>query len=383
MPTFRIQESEFTAPLDFDHSDVLRVKSSPRPYQVTFASTRPLREAVDELVSEESHPVVLADRRAMEAHLKDLPGLAGVPIMAVDATEDFKSVESALAVVDFMDTQRVSRSSMLVVVGGGIVQDVGAFAACVYKRGVPWAYVPTTMLAQADSCIGAKSGLNFHGAKNLVGVFSAPRRILVHTGFLSTLAEEDILSGIGEVFRLSIIGGPEFLEGFEERRLLAAAGDLLVLDQLIHSALSVKHAVVEVDEFELDLRRSMNFGHSIGHALEAITKHAIPHGIAVAIGVLVEADISHQQGMLSEEERKRLLRAGGPIVPDRVRSLLAEVLLDDILDVLARDKKVEGAVLKLVVPEHIGQIRFIDFPLEPASVPLLESALQRVLVDIS
>ena len=103
----------------------------------------------------------------------------------------------------------------MVVIGGGIVQDVGAFAACVYKRGVPWAYIPTTMLAQADSCIGAKSGLNFHGAKNLVGVFSAPRRVVVHSEFLSTLPAEDVLSGLGEVFRLSIIGGPEFLDSFE------------------------------------------------------------------------------------------------------------------------------------------------------------------------
>jgi 3-dehydroquinate synthase len=382
VPTFRIQETEFDAPLELGDSDVLSVRSSPRPYEVRFASARPLSAAIDEFVSEASHPVVLADLRAMEAHLKDIPALAGAPTMAVDATEEFKSVESALAVVEFMDAQRVSRSSLLMVIGGGIVQDVGAFAACVYKRGVPWAYVPTTMLAQADSCIGAKSGLNFHGAKNLVGVFSAPRQIVVHTGFLSTLAEEDLLSGLGEVFRLCIIGGPEFLQSFERRRASAAAGDLIVLDELIRSALSVKRAVVEVDEFELDLRRSMNFGHSVGHALEAITRHAIPHGIAVAIGVLVEADISHQQGMLSGDERAQLLRVGSPLIPDRVRSVLAEVSLDEILDVLARDKKVEGAVLKLVVPEFIGQIRFVNFPLEPASVPLLEGALHRVLAEI-
>src|SRR5664280_66978 len=218
--------------------------------------------------------------------------------------------------------------------------------------------------------------------RNLVGVFSAPRHIVIHTGFLGSLPSDDLVSGLGEVFRLSIIGGPSFLDTFERLTPAAIAGDHLVLDQLIRMALSVKRAVVEVDEFELDLRRSMNFGHSIGHALEAITGHAIPHGIAVAVGVLVEADISHQRGMLSEDERTRLLRAGGPIIPNRVRSVLAEVSLDDILNVLFRDKKVEGTVLKLVVPEYIGQIRFIDFPLEPASVPLLEDALRRVLVEM-
>jgi len=380
--SFRIQDTEFEATLDGEAGDVLPVRSSPRPYEVEFASARPLRDAIDQLVAGASHPVVLADRRALDAHLSGAPAMAEAPMMAVDATEEFKSVDGALGVVDFMDVQRVSRSSLLVVIGGGIVQDVGAFAACVYKRGVPWAYVPTTMLAQADSCIGAKSGLNFHGAKNLVGVFSAPRRIVVHTGFLATLPEDDLLSGLGEVFRLSIIGGDEFLDSFEERQGAAASGDLRVLDELIRNALSVKRAVVQLDEFELDLRRSMNFGHSIGHALEAITGHAIPHGTAVAVGVLVEADISHQRGMLSDSERSRLLRVGGPIIPDRVRTVLSQVSLDDILDVLFRDKKVEGTVLKLVVPESIGQIRFIDFPLEPASVPLLEGALKRVLAEV-
>jgi 3-dehydroquinate synthase len=382
VPNFRIQEREFTAHFDLGDSDVLSVQSSPRPYQVNFASDRDLGVAVGELVAAATHPVILVDRSPLEAHLKDVSALVSSPTMVVDSTEEFKNVDSAFAVVDFIDGQRVSRSSLLIVIGGGIVQDVGAFAACIYKRGVPWAYVPTTMLAQADSCIGAKSGLNFHGAKNLVGVFSAPRTILVHTGFLATLPKEDLLSGLGEVFRLSVIGGPEFLERFEHCLPLAAAGDLQILDQLIRAALSVKRAVIEVDEFELDLRRSMNFGHSIGHALEAITGHAIPHGIAVAVGVLVEADISHQQGMLSAKERFRLLRVGGLIIPDRVRSILANLVLDDILDVLARDKKAEGAVLKLVVPEHIGQIRFIDFALEPASIPVLEDALRRVLIEI-
>jgi len=382
MPVFRIQETEFDAPLDVDGGDVMAIRSTPRPYEVEFASARPLATTIDDMVKAATHPIVLADRRAYEVHLADAPALAAAPSMLVKATEEFKSVDGALSVVEFMDAQRTSRSSLLMVIGGGIVQDVGAFAACVYKRGVPWALVPTTMLAQADSCIGAKSGLNFQGAKNLIGVFSAPRHIVIHTGFLASLPSEDLLSGLGEVFRLSVIGGPSFLDAFERLTPAAIAGDRLVLDQLIRMALSVKRAVVEVDEFELDLRRSMNFGHTIGHALEAITGHAIPHGTAVAVGVLVEADISNQRGMLPDGERERLLRAGGPLIPDRERSVLAEVSLDQILDVLFRDKKVEGGNLKLIVPESIGQIRFVDFPLEPASVPLLEAALHRVLAEV-
>jgi 3-dehydroquinate synthase len=379
---FRIQETDFEYAPDGGEGDVFPVRSSPRPYEVEFASAQPLEAVLDSMVASASHPVVLADRRPLEAHLAGAPSVMGAPMFAVHADEEFKSADGAIGVVAFMDSERVSRSSLLVVIGGGIIQDVGAFAACVYKRGVPWAYVPTTMLAQADSCIGAKSGLNFRGAKNLLGVFSAPRRIIIHTGFLSTLPEDDLLSGLGEVFRLSVIGGSDSLERFEERLPEAVAGDTKVLDQLIRSALSIKRAVVEVDEFELDLRRSMNFGHSIGHALEAITNYAIPHGTAVAVGVLVEADISHERSMLSKDERARLLRAGGRIIPERVRSILRAVDLGEILDLLFQDKKVEGKVLKLVVPESIGQIRFIDFALEPESVPILEDSLRRVLAEV-
>ena len=360
----------------------MAVRSTPRPYQVEFASSQPLGATIDEMVKAAAHPVVLADRTVYEAHLADSPAIAAAPSMLAEATEEFKSVDGAFSVVEFMDAQRTSRSSLLVVIGGGIIQDVGAFAACVYKRGVPWAFVPTTMLAQADSCIGAKSGLNFKGAKNLVGVFSAPRHIVIHTGFLGSLPADDLLSGLGEVFRLSIIGGPTFLDQFEDLLPDAIGGDHLVLDRLISMALSVKRSVVEVDEYELDLRRSMNFGHSIGHALEALTGHAIPHGTAVAVGVLVEADISNQRGMLSDDDLRRLIETGRPLISAGVRHLLDQVDLEQILDVLFRDKKVEGGTLKLVVPELIGQIRFIDFPLEPASVPLLEAALHRVLADV-
>ena len=281
-----------------------------------------------------------------------------------------------------MDAQRISRSSQLIAIGGGIIQDVAAFAGCVYKRGVPWTYVPTTLLAQADSCIGAKSGLNFRGAKNLVGVFSAPRRIVIHSGFLASLPQDDLLSGLGEVFRLCVIGGSETLAYFEESLPAASLGDGAVLERLVRLALTVKRAVVEVDEFELDLRRSMNFGHSVGHALEAMTSHAIPHGTAVAVGVLVEGDISNQRGILPEAQRERLLRVGAPIISERVRRVLAEVSFENLLNVLFQDKKTEGSSLKLVVPEQIGSIRFIDFPLDDTTVPLLEASLGRVLSDL-
>lgn len=214
----------------------MRVRSSPRPYSVEFVSSLPLVATVDALAAQSDHAVVLADRYVLAAHLGTAPAIASAPTFEVEAIEEVKSVDTALSAVEFLDSQRVSRSSLLVVVGGGIVQDIGAFAACTYKRGVPWAYVPTTLLAQADSCIGAKSGLNFRGTKNLVGVFSAPRRVLVHTGFLDTLTFEARMSGLGEIFRLCVIGGPESLRLFERLQPDAVAGESSAINTLIRTA---------------------------------------------------------------------------------------------------------------------------------------------------
>lgn len=377
---FTIQGTIFEADLGIDDSDApLTVRSFPRPYEVEFASDRSPEQAVLSLIAGATHPLVLVDRAVLDTHLGGLPGFPPASVMAVDSTEQFKSVDSALAVLQFLDEQHMGRGSLLVVVGGGVVQDVGAFASCVYKRGVPWAYVPTTLLAQADSCIGSKCGLNFNGAKNLVGVFSAPRRVIIHTNFLDSLTENDILSGLGEVFRLSIIGGSEALGLFAEHLEAASGKSRSSLDVLVRLALSVKRPVIEHDEYELDLRRSMNFGHTVGHALESITDHAIPHGTAVAIGVLVESQMSHEDGILPDADWRRLVQLGGLLIPDLVRRRLAEVSFDHLLEVLFQDKKAEGPVLRLVVPERIGAIRFESLPLEPATVPKIQRSLGVVL----
>ncbi len=380
MATFRIQDTEFSvAPWPSD--DVLPIDSSPRPYSVVIDTDSSPMRTVDRMVDEAMHPLVLIDEQIVNLH--SWQASSDLVVLPVAATEEFKSVEGAFSVIEFLDSHRISRSSMVIAVGGGIVQDVAAFACCVYKRGVPWAYVPTTLLAQADSCIGAKSGLNYKGAKNLVGVFSAPRRVSLNPEFLATLPLEDLLSGLGEIFRLSIIGGNETLALFEELEEGAISGEVDALYRLIRSALSVKRAVVEGDEFERDLRRSMNFGHSIGHALEALTDHQIPHGIAVAVGVLVESEISRQRGLLAEADLDTFFRLGRLIVPDRVRSVLAHVAMTNILEVLFRDKKVEGSTLKLVVPEGVGQIRFIDLALDGSAATVIENALAGVLNRIA
>lgn len=379
MGVFRIQDREFSAPLDPRDGNGFMVKSVPRPYGVEFPEGTTPGETVASLVATAPHPLLMVDQRVAALHLDRIAALAAIPRFAMDAREEEKELSSVLRVIDFLEQNRATKTSMLFVVGGGIVQDVAAFAACMYKRGMPWTFLPSTLLAQGDSGIGSKAALNHARTKNLLGLFSAPRRVVMHPGFLATLPESELLSGLGEVFRLHVTGGAEFVASFERELPGARARSEHALRRLLVGALAVKRAVIEVDEYEIDLRRSLNYGHSFGHALEALVDYRVPHGVAVTIGMLVENEIALRRGILARDERDRLIRLAAPLVSPASRTELAAVKLDGILELLRRDKKTQGNALKLVVPERIGSIRFIDLELDPPTTTLLGECVRAVV----
>jgi 3-dehydroquinate synthase len=379
---FNIQNQAFSAELRPDVNAGFQVASSPRPYRVDFSVGPAPSENLAKEVRGQSAPLFLVDRRIQELYFDKDVSLKSVPTIAFDAKEEVKVISSVLQVVEFLERNRATKSSMLYVVGGGIIQDLGAFAGAMYKRGLPWTFVPTTLLAQGDSCVGGKTALNHQSTKNLLALFSAPRRVIIDTGFLATLPRDDMLSGVGEIFRLCITGGGAFLDEFARRLPAFLAGDLEATLSLIATSLSAKCAIVEFDEFELDIRRSMNYGHSFGHALEALTAFQIPHGVGVTIGILVENEISYRRGLLSKQERDRLIALGGGIIPSESKKIFADCSLDGILDLLRRDKKTEGTVLKLATLESVGQMRFIDLPLDSKGVAEVQGAVSAVLSDI-
>ncbi len=379
---FHIQNNKFFAEVTPDVAAGFQVASSPRPYRVDFPGRHPPAENLVREVCAQKAPLMLVDSRIQELYLGAVPDLAAVPTYSVVAREEAKEISTVLEIVDFLEQNGATKISMLFVVGGGIIQDLGAFSGAMYKRGLPWTFVPTTLLAQGDSCVGGKTALNHKKTKNLLALFSAPRRVIVDTGFLSTLPQGDLLSGIGEIFRLCITGGPAFLEEFSARLPAFLAGDAEATRKLIATSLSAKRAVVEFDEFELDIRRSMNYGHSFGHALEALTDYRIPHGVGVTIGILVENEIAHRRGMLARVERDRMLALGRQIIPVDCRQTFSSASLDGVLDLLRRDKKTEGTVLKLATLEKIGQMRFIDFVLDAGGEQELRAAVTAVLAEI-
>jgi 3-dehydroquinate synthase len=358
--------------------DSISVKSSPRQYSVDFISNSNQFSWLKDRIKRHPKPLILADRYVIEKLLSGF-SFEEIPTYKFEAIEENKDIQTVLSVCDFLNENNANRGSMLFVIGGGIVQDIGAFAAAMLKRGIPWTYVPTTLLSQGDSCLGGKTAVNHSKTKNLLGLFSAPRKVLIDSVFCETLEFKDRMSGGGEIFRLLITGGNSGFALLERYVDEFIGGSIGATQKLVAASLQVKKRIVENDEFELDIRRSMNYGHSIGHAIEALSDYQIPHGVGVAIGILVENRIAVNRGMLSNEEEKRMFIVGKKIVPSDIWKIFSNLDISKILPFLASDKKVEGAILKLATLDSIGEMLFVDLSLDEKGLSEVKRAFNEVI----
>jgi len=316
----------------------MKIKSYLREYEVIFSSDCSFLEQLGAL----ENPFFLIDQRVYELYEEKLKGCIGKsPCYLLEAVETNKNIEKALEIIEQMVEMKLKRNTNLISIGGGIVQDVSGFLANILYRGILWTWVPTTLLAQADSCIGSKTSLNFHSYKNILGYFYPPERIYVNSQFVHTLEERDYRSGLGEMMKCALMSG---FSSFRETKghipgLLQREDEVLLAE--IHKALNFKKAVIEVDEFDTDYRNIMNYGHTFGHALESTSNYNIPHGQAVSYGMLIANEISLARGYLSLERKEEIAEAIGRIVTE---GLLQEEYLaaERYLPVIKKDKKYTG-----------------------------------------
>ncbi len=379
---FQIQDVYFRNWTDGMGENLISVQSSPRPYSVELVHESDGFSWLEKTIRAHNQPFILADKYVLNQILSNLD-FADIPIYAFDAIEDNKDIQTVLKVCDFLNEHQANRGSMLFVVGGGIAQDIGAFSAAMLKRGIPWIYVPTTLLSQGDSCLGGKTAVNHNNTKNLLGLFSAPRKVLIDGAFSKTLSYEDRMSGGGEIYRLLITGGQvgfDILKKYVDQFIV---GSISATQVLVAASLQVKKRIVENDEFEIDIRRSMNYGHSIGHAIEALSEYRIPHGIGVAIGILVENRISFNRGLLSLEQEREMYQVGRKIIPENIWEIFSNLSIEKILPYLASDKKVEGAVLKLATLQEIGKMVFVDLSLNADGMKEVKLAFDDALLEIA
>ena len=263
--------------------------------------------------------------------------------------------------LDWLAEAGLTRTDPLLVVGGGIVQDVGGFAAHLFKRGLPWTYLPTTLLSQCDSCIGAKAGVNHGRFKNQLALFAAPRQVVIDAALLATLAPLELRSGLGEIVKLHLTGGPFFADRLAAAFEAAGGGlpSLEALRALTWDSLVVKRAVIERDEFELDHRRALNYGHTIGHAIENLSGFAIPHGQAIGFGMAIVNRVAVDRGLLAPPTHDRVQALLGRILDPASRAALGALDLGQLRDALSRDKKNTGTTLNLVVMTEVGRLAFL------------------------
>lgn len=324
-------------------SEQLNIQSHKGIYAVNFDNE--LFENLAKLLEGEPHFLIDANVARLYAE-KLKPILDHKNTVMIEATEENKSIERIIPIFERLVANNARRDHILVAIGGGIIQDITCFIASTLLRGMTWKFVPTTLLSQADSCIGSKSSINLGKTKNIIGTFNPPNEIFVCTDFLDTLESKEMLSGIGEILKVHAIDSAEAFD------LLSTDYDALLSDRnvllaYIRRALLIKQRFIEVDEFDRGVRNIFNYGHSFGHAIEAATNFGVPHGIAVAMGMDMANRIASLRGLVKEQHYLRM----HPVLRKNYAPYAkTDIPLDDMLSALLKDKKNSSSKLVLIFP---------------------------------
>ncbi len=285
---------------------------------------------------------------------------------AVPAGEASKTLDQAARLYDRMLKAGLDRGSVVVGLGGGVVTDLAGFVAATYMRGVAWVAVPTSLLGQVDASLGGKTGVDHPACKNLIGAFHQPAAVLVDVATLATLPDADLRTGLAEVVKHAMIRDAALMRRLEADAEAVLDRDPAVLEDIVAQNVRIKAEVISADEREAGERRILNYGHTVGHALESLALETgaplggapVTHGRAVALGMGAEARIAERRGLLSAEaadrQRDLLARFGLPVVLD------GPLDVDRCLAIMRHDKKCEAGRLRFVLPEAVGSVRQAD-----------------------
>ena len=276
--------------------------------------------------------------------------------------ERSKSLSRASALWDWLADSDFGRRDVLIALGGGVIADTCGWVASAYMRGVPYVNVPTTLLAQVDGALGGKVAVNHATAKNLIGAFHQPKAVIANIGFLRTTDPRHLRAGLAEAIKKAVIASPALFAFIEEHAEALTSGDPKALEQLVRSAAEIKTRLIERDPYEEDLRRPLNFGHTIGHPLETVTGYGpLLHGEAVSFGMVAESRIAAARGLLDEELLDRLIallrRCGLPTAADDLRTAVAGPA---ILSAMVKVRLIRAGSLRYVLPMALGRTAIVD-----------------------
>lgn len=306
--------------------------------------------------------VLVASRRVFALHgapvARALGALGRTTVVLVPDGERFKTASTLGRLHDAFLEARLGRDGLVVALGGGVVGDVAGFAAATWMRGVDWVGVPTTLLAMVDSSIGGKVGINHPKAKNMIGAFHQPRAVVVDPAFLATLPPRELRSGAYEVLKCAVLGDRSLFGAIRRAPPGLLGWDRVEIESAVATACRIKAEVVAKDEREGGLRRVLNLGHTIGHALEAVTGYRrFTHGEAVGWGLVGAACIARRRGLLAEEAFDAIASAVDHVGP---RPRVSDLPAAAVLSALSRDKKARAGRVPFVLPVAVGRVEIRD-----------------------
>lgn len=365
--------------------DIVTVDLGPRTYQVRIGAglLAQTGQAIAPLLKR-PRVAVVTDQTVAGLHLDalcaGLPGLA-ISTLALPPGEGTKGWPEFARTVEWLLAERIERRDVVIALGGGVIGDLVGFAAAVLRRGVRFVQVPTTLLAQVDSSVGGKTGINSTHGKNLIGAFHQPSLVLADIDVLATLPARDFLAGYGEVVKYGLLGDAGFFDWLEANGPALARGDAGLRQQAVTHSVTMKARIVERDETEEGERALLNLGHTFCHALEAATGYSqrLLHGEGVAIGCALAFEVSQRLGLCSQEAPSRVrahLKAMG------MKCDLSDIAgdlpdADALMGLMAQDKKVLDGKLRFILAHDIGAA-FVASEVDGALVrSVLHEALAR------
>lgn len=288
---------------------------------------------------------------------KFLPCLAtdlAIEIIEFEAGEPNKNIETCVEVWNVLTELGADRKSLVINLGGGVVTDLGGFVSSTFKRGMDFIHIPTTLLSMVDASVGGKTGVDLGNLKNQIGVINVPKMVLIDTQYLETLSKEEMRSGLAEMLKHGLI----YDKGYWEKFLDLKTVDFADLDELIYRSVEIKNEIVMQDPTEKNIRKALNFGHTLGHAIESYfleneNKKTLLHGEAIAIGMILESHISMEKNLITPAEYNQ--------IKTTIKSIYDEVVfeesdIDPILELLIHDKKNEYGNIQFALIDGIGKI---------------------------
>ena len=349
----------------------MQIQSKSHPYAVAEAPS--LREAI-QTAAEGRRTFALVDDQVHAFY----PGafahtLPPENVHRIEATEGAKSLDALAPHIEWLLESGFRRDCLLLVVGGGVLQDLSCFIASTLFRGIRWSLIPTTLLAQCDSCIGSKSSINVGRYKNQLGTFYPPHQVLLAFDVLHSLPPDEIRSGLGEAIKLHLIEGEDAVARLRPK-LAGSAGDPSLLREIVWDSLAIKQRFIEQDEFDKGVRNLLNYGHTFGHAYESATDYAIPHGIAVTLGVLTATFFSARLGWVSEDYFWSLQDWLMPYYLPYEKTLLGADP-ERILSAMRLDKKNTGDTLGCILTRGAGRMEKTKLSFDGQVRPLLAECL--------